>query len=165
MMLNVDSTVPKLNQLFMRLISGTVLASCGILLGLAPEMSLKYANYPSSIHLSRSYAASAQEFTPEETQSYAKAGYEVELLRREVYQELKSLMNEPPPTIVCDRQSTIDELKPQAQEIANRYCTQSRQIVQQNNLSINRFNELKASYDNRGGFYEQVQGILRKLQN
>ena len=163
-MLNVDST-PKLNKLYIRLVSSGILASLSILVGLAPQISGRSSSTDGLVNISLASNVYAQEFTPEETESYAKAGYEVELLRREVYKELKNLINEPPPNIVCDQQSTIDNLEPEAQEIANRYCTQSQQIVQQNNLSINRFNELKARYDSKDNFYEQVQAILRKLQN
>ncbi|MEL6909184.1 MAG: DUF4168 domain-containing protein [Cyanobacteria bacterium J06555_3] len=165
MMLNVDSNVPKLPKLCVRLITSSILASLGIMVGLAPEISVRTNHADALVKLSLSNTAWAQQFTPEETENYARAGYEVELLRREVYQELKSLMNEPPPNIVCDRQSTIDSLKPEAKAIANRYCTQSRRIVQQNNLSINRFNELKTRYDSKDSFYERVQEILIKLQN
>ena len=164
MMLSVHST-PKLNKLYIRLISSGILASLGILLGFAPEILVRSSGMDGLVNIFIASNAYAQDFTPEETESYARAGYEVELLRREVYRELKNLMNEPPANIVCDQQSTIDDLEPEAQEIANRYCTQSQQIVQQNNLSINRFNELKARYDSKGDFYEQVQAILRKLQN
>ena len=164
MMLNVDS-ISRLNKLCIRLMSSGVLASVAILVGLAPEISMRSSNMEGLVSISLASNAYAQDFTPEETESYARAGYEVELLRREFYKELKSLMNEAPPDIVCDQRSTIDSLEPAAQEIANRYCTQSQQIVQQNNLSINRFNELKARYDSKGDFYQQVQAILRKLQN
>ncbi|MGD1922386.1 MAG: DUF4168 domain-containing protein [Pleurocapsa sp.] len=89
----------------------------------------------------------------------------MELLRREVYKEIKTLINEPPPNIVCDRQETLQSLNPNIREIANNYCSQSQRIVQQNNLSINRFNELKSYYDRRDDFYRQVQNTLLKLQN
>ena len=135
MMLNVASTCSncsKFNQLCVRLLTSSVLASLGVMVGLAPEISGRSSNIDALVNISFADAAAAQQFTPTETENYARAGYEVELLRREVYQELKSLMNEPPPNIVCDQQSTIDSLKPEAKAIANRYCTQSRQIVQQN---------------------------------
>ncbi len=167
MMLNVESAVPKLNKLYVRILSSSVLALMSLTSGLIPEISVAShdANKNSGLTISWSREAYGQQFTPEETENYAKAGYEVELLRREVYQEIKNLINEPPPNIVCDQQSTIDNLQPEVKEIANRYCNQSRQIVQRNNLTINRFNELKTHYDRRDSFYQQVQGILLKLQN
>jgi hypothetical protein len=164
-MLKVNFTLPKLNQLCVRLISSSILASLGIILGMTPEIFLKSSDLDPLVTISISGNAYGQQFTPAETESYAKAGYQVELLRREIYQEIKNLINESPPNIVCDQRSTLDNLKPEVKNIANRYCTQSRQIVQRNNLSISRFNELKTQYDRQDGFYQQVQRILLKLQN
>jgi Domain of unknown function (DUF4168) len=165
MMLNVDLTLPKLNQLWVRLISSSILASLGVFSGLTPEMSINSSNVNSPIIVTLANKAYGQQFTPAETESYAKAGYEVELLRRKVYQEIKNLIKEPPPNILCDQQSTIDILKPEIKNIANRYCTQSRQIVQRHSLSVNRFNELKTYYDRQDTFYQQVQAVLLKLQH
>jgi Domain of unknown function (DUF4168) len=164
-MLNVDLTLPKLNQLWVRFISSSILASLGVFSGLTPEMSINSSNVNSPIIVTLANKAYGQQFTPAETESYAKAGYEVELLRRKVYQEIKNLIKEPPPNILCDQQSTIDILKPEIKNIANRYCTQSRQIVQRQGLSVNRFNELKTYYDRQDTFYQQVQAVLLKLQH
>ena len=157
-MLSFKLIVSKLNKVCIHLIGSSILAGTGLTLGLVPQIS-------QSLTVDFSINAFAQEFTTEETANYAKAGYEVELLRREAYKEIKTLINEPPPNIVCDRQETLEELNPNIREIANRYCNQSQQIVQQNNLSVNRFNELKGYYDRRDNFYQQVQNTLMKLQN
>lgn len=167
MMLNVDLTFSKLiklNKLYIRLFSSSILASLGIMLGLTPEISINLANPDTQIVVALNNHAYGQEFTTTEIENYAKAGYAVELLRRDVYQQIKNLINETPPDILCDRQSTIDNLKPEVKDIANRYCNQSQQIVQQHNLSINRFNELKRQYDRQDGFYQQVQKSLMQLQ-
>lgn len=164
-MFNIEYVFLKLNKLYFRIFSSSILALTALTSGLIPEISTpKNINQP-YLAISWSDKAFAQQFTPEETENYAKAGYEVELLRREAYQEIKTLINEPPPNIVCDRQDTINSLQPEVQEIANRYCNQSRQIVQRHNLTVDRFNELKTYYDRQDEFYQQVQGILLKLQN
>ncbi|HEY9770436.1 MAG TPA: DUF4168 domain-containing protein [Coleofasciculaceae cyanobacterium] len=166
MMFKVNLTLFKLNKLYVRILSSSALALISLMVGLIPEISSSSgANKTFLPTVSLSSNAYGQQFTPEETENYARAGYQVELLRRKVYQEIKNLINEPPPNIVCDRQETLNNLKPQVREIANRYCNQSQQIVQQNNLTINRFNELKADYDRQASFYQQVQNILLKLQN
>ena len=158
-MLNINSTLPKFKKIYISLISSSLLAGIGLICGVVPEISLQ------SRSLSFSHDAYAQQFTPEEIQSYAKAGYEVELLRREVYQQIKSSIDEPPPNIVCDRQETLSNLKPEIRDIADRYCNQSQQIVRENNLTIDRFNELKSYYDRRDSFYQEVQNALIELQN
>lgn len=158
-MLNVKLTLPKLNKIYIRLVSTSILAGMGLVTGYVPEISMQHRS------ISFSTNVSAQQFTSEEITNYAKAGYEVELLRRDVYQEIKTLIDAPLPNIVCDRQETFNNLNPNVREIAERYCNQSQQIVQRNNLSINRFNELKSYYDQKDEFYQQVQNILLKLQN
>ena len=158
-MLSFKLLVPKFSKICTQIISSTMLAGIGLSFGLIPKMSL---NSPA---ISFSITASAQEFTQEEITNYAKAGYEVELLRRDIYQEIKTSIDEPPPNIVCDRQETLQELQPEIREIAERYCIQSQQIVLENNLSIDRFNELKGYYDRRDEFYQQVQNTLIELQN
>lgn len=163
-MLNINLIT--INKIYIRLLNSSVLAVIGLTLGLVPEIAIRsLALEDSPIAVSQSQFAHAQEFTPEETENYAKAGYQVELLRRQVYQKIKDSMRQPPPEIVCDRQETLDSLQAEVREIASRYCDRSREIVQQNNLTVDRFNELKRHYDRQEGFYQQVQNILLKLQN
>ena len=157
-MLGFKILLPKINRICSRIISSTMVAGIGLGFGLVPKVSF---NTPT---ISFSLSATAQEFTPEEIANYAKAGYEVELLRREIYKEIKTSINEPPPNIVCDRPETFQELQPEIREVAGRYCQRSQQIVRENNLSIDRFNELKSYYDRRDDFYQQVQNTLIELQ-
>jgi hypothetical protein len=175
-MLNVNLTLLKLNKIYIRLVSSSILAAIALGNGWIPEISLQSLQ-PGEVdqqltrgqlyHPSVAFSVHAysQQFTPEEAINYAKAGYQVEILRRQVYQEIQTLINEAPPNIVCDQQTTISDLKPEVRAIAEKYCNQSQQIVQQNNLTIDRFNQLKVYYDRRDGFYQQVQDILLKLQN
>lgn len=164
MMLNIFQ-IP-INKLYVRLLSSGVLAFVGITMGLIPEVTLRSpANSSNLITISLESNAHAQEFTPEETENYAKAGYQVELLRREVYQEIKNSINQPPPDIACDRQETLDSLEAEVKAIADRYCQRSREIVEEHDLTADRFNELKTYYERQDSFYQQVQSILMKLQN
>ena len=166
-MFKVEWTISKLTKLYVRIFSSSLLAVMGLMGGLIPEISVRSLDNHTTPSLTISLAQNAhgQEFTSEETENYARAGYEVELLRREAYQQIKNLINEPPPDIVCDQPATLNNLKAEVRAIANNFCNQSQQIVQQNNLSISRYNELKIHYDRQNGFYQQVQDILLQLQN
>lgn len=108
--------------------------------------------------------AQAQNFTENEVTSYARAGYEVELLRQRVYKEIKSMLNEAPPDIVCNQPNTFADLPGDVRATVDRYCDDSLNIVQSHNLSIDRFNQLKRFYDGGGKFYQQVQDALKELQ-
>lgn len=158
-MLGINFNLSKLSKIHIHFIGSSLLAGIALISGFVPEVSMqsRAIEFVNNAH--------AQQFTPEEIQNYAEAGYEVELLRREVYQKIKSAINQPPPNIVCDRQDTLENLQLNIREIANNFCNQSLQIVEQHNLSIDRYNELKSYYDRRDGFYQQVQNVLLKLQN
>jgi len=108
--------------------------------------------------------AYAQEYTPTEIHDYARAGFQVEVLRQQTYQEIKSIVNQAPPPIVCDRSETMRNIPSNIRGIANNYCNQTHRIVRQNNLSFSRFNQLKNRYDSRGSFYREVQQQLLQLQ-
>lgn len=166
-MLSLDFSSSKLNKIYFRIVFSSVLATVGLISGITPEVSMgsSQINRSSQLSIAFSVQALAQQFTPEETTNYAKAGYEVELLRRQVYKEIKTQINEPPPNIVCDQEETLKSLNSNVRAIADRYCSQSQQIVQKNSLSVNRFNELKTYYDRQEDFYQQVQEVLIQLQN
>lgn len=164
-MLNVDLAFPKLNELCVRVISSSILASFGIMLGFAPQISVSSIDSREQfLTVSFSTLATAQEVSPEETNNYAKAAFEVEMLRREIYQEVKKIIDRPPGDIVCDRQETFAELEPQVRQLTERYCNQTLQIVERNNLSGDRYNQLTSYYGRRDTFYQKVQEILLKLQ-
>ena len=167
MMFNADFTLPKLNKLYIRIISSSALAAVGLMVGVIPAISVRSftVNHSQIATISFSTGVLAQQFTQEEITNYAKAGYEVELLRRQVYQEIKSIINEPPGNIACDQEETLENLNPNVREITERFCNQTIEIVQQNNLTVDRYNELKSSYDRQESFYQQVQNVLLKLQN
>ena len=155
----VNLTGNKLNQIKLSMMAAGILAAMSVISGIVPQISWQ------SRSLNWHDKAHAQEYTPEEVYNYAKAGFEVELLRQKAYQEIKSLVNEPPPELACDRPETIDNIPANARGIANDYCDRTQQIVRQNNLSVERFNELKDNYDRGGAFFQQVQQQLLILQN
>lgn len=158
-MLNTNLTSSKLNKIYIRVIYGGILATASLLSGFTPEVSVR------SPSVSWESKVLAQDFTPEEIANYAKAGSEVEKLRREAYKEIKTLMNKPPGNIVCNQSETRENLKPDVQAVTDRFCNQILQIPQQNNLSNRRYNELTSYYEQKNDFYQQVQNALLKLQN
>jgi hypothetical protein len=140
------------------LIAG-ILAAMSLLSGVIPKIT-----FSSNRFLNWDNIAYAQEYTSEEIYNYAKAGFEQEMLRQQVYQEIKSMVNQPPPDITCDQPNTMNNIPTNIRGIVNNYCNRSRQIVGDNNLSIQRFNQLKIYYDRGGSFYQQVQQQLLNLQ-
>ena len=158
MIFTINLNFHKLHKIKSSLLQATILATISIASGIIPNSEQPgIFTWENTVY--------AIEYSPEEVYNYAKAGFEVEMLRQQVYQEIKSMVNEPPPNIMCDRPETIDDIPDNIRGIAHNYCDRVPQIVEENNLSIQRFNQLKSDYDRGGSFYQQVQQQLLKLQN
>ncbi|MDJ0744659.1 MAG: DUF4168 domain-containing protein [Xenococcaceae cyanobacterium MO_167.B27] len=157
-MFKVNISAGNLSKIWIRLINVSSLASLGILFGIVPQI------LPQSHRFSFEYNAYAGNYTQQEISNYARAGLQIERLRRRTYQEIKKQTNQRPPNIVCNRPETIQQLSPNIRNIANNYCQETTNIIRNNNLTIRRFNELKRSYDGGGEFHRQVQQMLLRLQ-
>jgi hypothetical protein len=158
-MLTINFTSCKLNRILAPFFTSGILAAMGIFSGIVPEIFPQFPNFSFVAY------AYAQDYTKEEVVNYARAGFAVEMLRQRVYQEIKAIINEPPPDIVCNQPETFQNLSGDVKDIAIRYCNDSSQIVKNNNLSVSRFNELKQVYDRGGDFYHQVQNALIDMQS
>lgn len=158
-MFTVNLNFHQLHKINRSLLKVSIITAMSIASGIIPNISSQkeFLTWENTVY--------AQEYTSEEVYNYAKAGFEVEMLRQQVYQEIKSMVNEPPPDIVCDRPETMSDIPDNIQGIAHDYCDRVPQIVEENNLSIQRFNQLKNDYDRGGPFYQQVQQQLLNLQN
>ena len=142
-----------------RMFQVSILAILGIMLGIVPQFSAESYNFTFD---SSAYARS---YTEQEMKNYARAGWQIELLRRRTYQEIKKETNQRPPNIVCNQPVTINQLPQNIRSIARNYCQETTNIIRNNNLTIQRFNELKKDYDHGGEFHRQVQQMLIHLQH
>ena len=158
-MLTVNFAACNLPKIWTRIINFSSLASLGIMLGLVPQFS------PQSYGISLEYYAYARDYTQQEMINYTRAGLQIEMLRRRTYQEIKKETNQRPPNIICNQPATIAQLSPNIRRIASGYCQGTINIIRNNNLSIQRFNELKRDYDSGGEFHQQVQQTLIRFQN
>ncbi len=142
-----------------RILNVSILAILGIMLGITPQFSFKSYNFTFDS------SAYARNYTRQEIVNYARAGWQIELLRRRTYKKIKQQTNRRPPNIVCNRPATIDQLPQNIRGIARNYCYETTNIIRNNNLSIRRFNELKQDYDRGGEFHQQVQQMLIDFQH
>ena len=86
--------------------------------------------------------------------------------RQSAYDEIKKIAApDPPPNIACNSGNTFSGLPGNARQIAVNYCNQSRQIVQDSGLSIERFNQITSQI--QGGDVDlerRIQSAMRELQ-
>jgi len=100
-----------------------------------------------------------------EINSYAQAVLAMEPARQHAFEEIKKLIGSGEiPTIVCNDSNSINGLPRKAQDIAVNYCTRSQKIVEDNGLSIDRFNKITMEAQNNNKLYRQIYDTLLILQ-
>ncbi|MBW4561904.1 MAG: DUF4168 domain-containing protein [Mojavia pulchra JT2-VF2] len=100
-----------------------------------------------------------------EINSYAQAVLAMEPARQQAFDEIKKIIGgREIPKIVCNDSQSISTLPKKAQDIAVNYCTRSLKIVQDNGLSIDRFNKITLELQNDNNLKTQVYNRLIDIQ-
>ncbi len=76
--------------------------------------------------------------------------------------EIKQIVGEVP-RIICDEPSSINALPGNVPQIAVSYCDQARQMIERQNLTVTRFNEITRRQQSDPQFREQIQGEILKI--
>ncbi len=151
-------SISKFHKFCKYIVNISLLTTIGILGGFVPNIDTKeprisFADY-----------AYAQSYTQQEIINYSQAGYQIELLRQQTYHEIKTTINQRPPNIICNQPGTLQSLDSNIRGIANNYCNNTMRIIRDNNLTVERFNQLKQFYDQQGDFHQEVQQMLLEVQ-
>lgn len=96
--------------------------------------------------------------SPAEITKYAKAAYEIERLRQTKYAEAKRLMGNVPGD-VCRQ-----DIPPNVRSICNDFLSQSRQIIEQNGLTVGQFNDITRKKDRDANLQQQIQRELERIK-
>ncbi|MBD2438957.1 DUF4168 domain-containing protein [Nostoc sp. FACHB-110] len=123
-----------------------------------------------------SLVSSSMTFTPKayaqnvtvnnnEIVSYAQAVLAMEPSRQQAFSEIKNVIGRGEiPQIVCNDPNSISKLPRKAREIAVNYCNSSQKIVEENGLSIERFNKITVEIQNNNNLKRQIYNTLIRLQ-
>jgi hypothetical protein len=109
-------------------------------------------------------AQTASTFTAEEISNYARAVLGMEPRRQAAYDEIRGSVGNEVPTVVCNQSRSINQLQPEVRAIAVNYCTQAKAIIESNDLTISRFNEITQQQQSNPQLKEQIQSELLRLQ-
>lgn len=139
------------------LIVGTF-TTLGVLSGVAPDLS-------GSSKLVSNSAAYAQAVTNTELTNYARAVLVMEPVRQTAFTEIKQIIRGDVPPIVCHRPQSLNALPRNARKIAVNYCNRSKQIVESNGLTINRFNAITVNLQNNSSLKRRIHNELIRIQN
>ncbi|OUL27830.1 hypothetical protein BV378_08710 [Nostoc sp. RF31YmG] len=115
---------------------------------------------------SKANAQTPQPVNTNEITSYAQAVLAMEPARQQAFDEIKKLMGEREiPKIVCNDSKSIGSLPKKAQDIAVNYCQRSQKIVEDNGLTIERFNKITVDIQSDDNLKRQISNTLIRIQN
>jgi hypothetical protein len=100
-----------------------------------------------------------------EKMNYARSLLGMEPARQQALLDIKKLIgNGEVPQIVCNNSGSISNLPGKARDIAVNYCQRSQKIVEDNGLSIDRFNKITVELQSNNNLKRQIFNILLRLQ-
>lgn len=156
-----------------RLLSRSVLVVTLSTLGLMINITPRWFNLSlDSIFTTAVYAQELltdQAITPEEINKYAFSVLKIENLRIEVYREIKNEFQKRSPggsvpPIICNEKSSVNVLPKNIQVIAMSYCKQAKKIIEGNDLTVSRFNEITQIQRKDKTWREKIQAELIRIQ-
>lgn len=141
-------------------------ATASVLLGWIPSIQFQspssVLSFDFSFGLNFETAAYAQSaVSDQEVMSYARSVLAIEPARQSAYNEIQSINGSVPP-ILCHR--SLNGLPSSIRPIAVDYCNQAIGIVESNNLTITRFNEITVYRQSDADLDRRVRNALVQLQ-
>lgn len=111
-------------------------------------------------------AQSPQPVNNDEVNNYAQAVLAMEPARQQAFDEIKKIIGGSEiPKIICNDSKTISTLPKKAQDVAVNYCTRSQKIVEDNGLTIIRFNQITLNIQSDENLKRQIYNRLLTIQN
>lgn len=100
-----------------------------------------------------------------EVTGYAQAVLAMEPIRQQSFGEIKKIIgNRDIPKIVCNDPNSMNSLPNKARDVAVNYCSRSQKIVEENGLSIARFNTITIEIQNNKNLERQVYNAMIRIQ-
>ena len=143
----------------------SIISALGLISGLVPSLQISPLDRTASVVISNSAYAQANAITSDEVQNYARSVLAIEPVRQEAYNQIKQITGDRDvPAIACHQPNSLNNLNRDIREIAVDYCNQSIAIVEQNDLTIGRFNVITTSQQSDPDLQQRIQEELIRLQ-
>ncbi|ARV57770.1 hypothetical protein BZZ01_03200 [Nostocales cyanobacterium HT-58-2] len=114
---------------------------------------------------SKADAQAPQSVNSGELRSYARAMLTMEPRRQQAFDEIKKIIGSGEvPKIVCNDNNSLNGLPGKAKDIAVNYCQSYQKVVEDNGLSIDRYNTITTQVQSNEDLKRQVYNILLRLQ-
>jgi hypothetical protein len=155
-MLTVLRVLPFRQRLLRFLAAGT-LSALGLLAGAVPSVGLDGVRFER--------AAYAQAVSDQEIQSYARSVLAIEPVRLAAYNKIKQMTgSNEVPVVACHRPSSLSSLPDTIRDVAVEYCNQAIAIVESNNLTITRFNQITVAHQSDSSLSDRIQQAINQIQ-
>lgn len=119
----------------------------------------------SNVGLSPKAYAQTPAVNNQEVTNYAQAVLAMERPRQQAFDEIKKIIGGGEiPKIVCNDANSMNSLPGKAKDIAVNYCNRSQKIVEDNGLSIDRFNKITIEIQSNNTLKRQIYNTLLRLQ-
>jgi hypothetical protein len=134
------------------------------------NLSTNLPTSPPSVQISEIFAqqptklALYQAVSDAELRKYAKSIIEIEPLRLEALQAIKSKVSGSLPSLMCHEPGNLDSLPAGARRIFVKHCDQANDIASANGLSMDSFNRITAAVSGDAGLRSKLQGLVNRLQ-
>lgn len=136
------------------------LSATGLLMGWVPNLSLT-PNVAIMGHAAQAQTA----ISDADVRNYARSVLDIESRRQAALQALRNVSpNQQVPNIRCNDRGSLNGLSREARQIAVEYCTVSQQVVEQNSLTIQEFNQITTAQQRDRGLAQRIQQELIRLQ-
>jgi hypothetical protein len=99
-----------------------------------------------------------------ELRKYAMTVIEIEPLRLEALQAIKSKVSGNVPSLMCHQPGNLDGLPADARRIFVKHCDRASNIAAKNGLSMDSFNRITAAVSADAGLRSKLQSIVNRLQ-
>ena len=135
------------------------LSAISLVCGVTPDLS---ATSPTQIF---SISAHAQAVSDDEVVRFARAALAIEKRRRSVVEDIKNRTGGNVPKITCDPPAQIEALDNSIRNDVRSFCDFSRQAIQDNQLTVGRFLQIRSSQDDDPTLKQRIDRELLRLQS
>ncbi|MBF2046364.1 MAG: DUF4168 domain-containing protein [Leptolyngbya sp. IPPAS B-1204] len=165
-MITVLRPLPRCSiRLLLQVLVVGILSSVGVLLEVTPSSSPTSSSL-TSLSFTVGRVAFAQSVSDQEVQSYARSVLAIEPIRQAAYNKIKQMSGSSDvPVVACHRPSSLSDLPDTIRDIAVDYCNQAIAIVERNNLTITRFNQITVAHQANPDLSNRIQQVINQLQS
>jgi Domain of unknown function (DUF4168) len=144
----------KVNSYLSRSAIVGVLSTVGLLAGVVPQLS---GHSPMPMFSAAAYAQD------DDAVRFARAVYEIEPRRVSVSNEVKKITGSVP-DIACNQPQRLNSFPPNVRSLIVDFCNFSRQTIEKNGLTVDRFNEIMMQRENNPTIRGRIDAEVRRLQ-